>query len=95
MTQVSYPKKFIKEKVEEFEANSKDKEREAFELKSTINDLNVRLDKADRALDRQKQYSIRISLLIHGIHKENQENINEVGINILKRKWTRKYTSRY
>lgn len=49
MTQVSDAKKFIKEKYEEFEADSKEKEREAFELKSTINDLNVRLDKADSA----------------------------------------------
>ena len=51
--------KFINEKFEEFEADRRGKEREIAELKSTINSLNVRLDKADRALDRQEQYSRR------------------------------------
>ena len=44
--------KFINEKFEEFEADRREKEREIAELKGTINSLNVRLDKADRALDR-------------------------------------------
>ena len=47
--------KFINEKFEEFEADRRGKEREIAELKSTINSLNVRLDKADRALDHQEQ----------------------------------------
>ena len=47
--------KFINEKFEEFEADRRGKEREMAELKSTINSLNVRLDKADRALDHQEQ----------------------------------------
>ena len=45
--------KFINEKFEEFEADRREKERKIAELKSTINSLNVRLDKADRALDGQ------------------------------------------
>ena len=44
--------KFINEKFEEFEADRRENEREIAELKGTINSLNVRLDKADRALDR-------------------------------------------
>ena len=44
--------KFINEKFEEFEADRREKEREIAELKGTINSLNVRRDKADRALDR-------------------------------------------
>ena len=72
--------KFINEKFEEFEADRREKEREIAELKSTINSLNVRLDKADRALDRQEQYSRRNCLLIHGIDEENQENTDEVVI---------------
>ena len=44
--------KFINERFEEFEADRREKEREIAELKGTINSLNVRLDKADRALDR-------------------------------------------
>ena len=44
--------KFINEKFEEFEADRREKEREIAELKGTINSLKVRLDKADRALDR-------------------------------------------
>ena len=72
--------KFINEKFEEFEADRREKEREIAELKSTINSLNVRLDKADRALDCQGQYSKRNCLLIHGIDEENQENTDEVVI---------------
>ena len=64
--------KFIIEKFEEFEADRREKEWEIAELKSTINSLNVRLDKADRALDRQEQYSRRNWLLIHSIDEENQ-----------------------
>ena len=44
--------KFINERFEEFEADRREKEREIAELKGTINSLKVRLDKADRALDR-------------------------------------------
>ena len=44
--------KFINERFEEFEADRREKERETAELKGTINSLKVRLDKADRALDR-------------------------------------------
>ena len=63
--------KFINKKFEEFETDRREKEREIAELKSTISNLNVRLDKADRALDCQEQYSRRNRLLIHGIHEEN------------------------
>ena len=76
--------KFINEKYEEFEADRREKEREIAELKSTINSLNVRLDKGDRALDHQEQYFRRNYLLIHGIDEENQENTDEVVINVLK-----------
>ena len=77
--------KFINEKFEEFEADRREKEREIAELKSIINSLNVRIDKADRVLDRQEQYSRRNCLLIHGIDEENQENTDEVVIHILKK----------
>ena len=75
--------KFINEKFEEFEADSREKEREIAELKNTINGLNVRLDKIDRALDRQEKYSRRNCLLIHDIDEEKLENTDAVVINIL------------
>ena len=84
--------KFINEKFEEFEADRREKEREIAELKSTRKSLNVCLDKADRTLDRQEQYSRRNCLLIHGIVEENQENTDEVLINALKKEMD---TSRY
>ena len=58
--------KFINEKFEEFELDGSEKELEIAELKNTINRLNVRPHKVDRALDRQEQYSRRNCLLIHG-----------------------------
>ena len=45
--------KFINEKFKELEADRREKEREIAALKSTINSLNVRLEKADRGLDRE------------------------------------------
>ena len=84
--------KFINENFEEFEADRKKKEQEIAELKSTINSLNVRLDKADRALDCQEQYSRRNCLLIHGIDEENQENTDEVVINVLKKEMDEEIT---
>ena len=84
--------KFINENFEEFEADRKKKEQEIAELKSTINSLNVRLDKADRALDCQEQYSRRNCFLIHGIDEENQENADEVVINVLKKEMDEEIT---
>ena len=69
--------KFINKKIEEFEADRRQKEREIAELKSTINGLNVRLDKVEKALDCQEQYSRRNCLLIYLIDKENQESTDE------------------
>ena len=84
--------KFINEKFVEFEADRREKEREIAELKSTINSLNTRLDKANRVLDRQKQYPRRNCLLIHGIEEENQENTDEVVINVLKKEMDKEIT---
>ena len=84
--------KFINEKVEEFEADRREKEREITQLKRTLNSLNLRLDKADRALDRQEQYSRRNYLLIHGIDEENQENTDEVVISVLKKEMDEEIT---
>ena len=70
----------------------REKQWEIAELKSTINSLNVSLDKADRALDRQEQYSRRNCLLIHGIDEENQENTDEVVINALKQEMDEEIT---
>ena len=82
MKEVNDSINFINKKLEQFEADRREKERKIAELKSTISSSNVRLDKADRALDRQEQYSRRESLLIHGIDEENKENINEVVITV-------------
>ena len=64
--------KFITEKIVEVEADRREKEREIAELKSTINGLNVRLDKADRALDCQEQYSKINGLLMQVIDEETR-----------------------
>ena len=84
--------KFMNEKFVEFEADRREKEREIAELKSTINSLNTRLDKADRVLDRQKQYSRRNCLLIHDIEEANQEKTDEVVINVLKKEMDKEIT---
>ena len=92
LKEVNDAMKFINEKFEEFQADRREKKREIAELKSTINSLNVRLDKADRALDRQEQYSRINCLLIHGIDEENQENTDDVVINVLKKEMDEEIT---
>ena len=85
LKEVNDATKFFNEKFEEFEADRGEKERGITELKITIKNLNVRVDKADRALDRQEQNSRRNCLLIHGIDEGNQENNDVVVINVLKK----------
>ena len=92
LKEVNDATKFFNEKFEEFEADRGEKERGITELKITINSLNVRVDKADRALDRQEQNSRRNCLLIHGIDEENQENTDEVVINVLKKEMDEEIT---
>ena len=92
LKEVNDPIKFVNEKFEELEVDRKEKEREIAELKSAINSLNVRLDKADRALDRQEQYSRRNCQLIHSTDEENQENTAEVAINALKKEMGKEIT---
>ena len=88
--------KFINKKCEDFEADRRKKEREIAKLKSTSNDLNVKLDKADRVLNCHEQCSRRNCLLIHSVDEENQENADEVEINILrKRNGRRNNTTRH
>ena len=48
--------KFINEKLEEFEADRREKEQKIAVLKSTRKSLNVCLVRVDRTLDRQEQY---------------------------------------
>ena len=84
--------KVVNEKFEEFEVDRRELEWEIAELKSTINSLNVRLDKADKALDHKEQYSRWNCSLIHGIDKENQENTYEVVINVLKKEMDEEIT---
>ena len=84
--------KFFNEKFEEFEADRGEKERGITELKITIKSLNVRVGKADRALDCQEQNSRRNCLLIHGIEEGNQENNDVVVINVLKKEMDEEIT---
>ena len=83
LKQVNDAIKFINEKFKEFEADRREEEQELAEIKSTINNLNVRLDKADRDLGRQEQYSRRNCLLIYSMNEVNQGNTDEVVINVL------------
>ena len=64
----------------------KKKEREIAETKGTISGLNAKVDKVDKFLDHEEQYSKRNCLLIHGFDEENQGNTDEVVINILKKR---------
>ena len=74
---------FISEKFEEFEKDLKKKEEGIKLLKKENSYLNKRLDEMDAAVDRQKQYSRRNCLLVHGIVEETVKDTDEKTINTL------------
>ena len=74
---------FISEKFAEFEKDLKKKEEGIKFLKKENSYLNKRLDEMDAAVDRQKQYSRRNCLLVHGIVEETVKDTDEKTINTL------------
>ena len=80
MEEVTESIKFINEKLEEMEADRKEKEQQISELKNEVKYLNEKVEAMDRSLDRHEQYSRRNCLLIHGVKENEKEHAGEVAI---------------
>ena len=80
MEEVNESIKFINEKLEEMEADRKEKEQQILELKNEVKYLNEKVEAMDRSLDRHEQYSRRNCLLIHGVKENEKEDAGEVAI---------------
>ena len=78
--------KFMSDKFDEFEKGRQEQEKVIEELRSEVSSLNEKLNCITEKMDRQKQYSRRNCLLIHGITEGNQENADALVLKIFKEK---------
>ena len=78
--------KFMSDKFDEFEKGRQEQKKVIEELRSEVSSLNENLNCITEKMDRQKQYSRRNCLLIHGITEGNQENADALVLKIFKEK---------
>ena len=76
---------FINEKIEEYEADRKQKEKEIAELKEELASLRKKFFEVDKMLDCQEQYSRRNCVLAYGVDEKNNEDTDQEIINIVKK----------
>ena len=74
---------FINEKIEEYEADRKQKEKEMAELKEELASLRKKFFQVDKMLDCKEQYSRRNCLLAYGVDEKNNEDTDQEIINIV------------
>ena len=77
--------KFIIEKIEEYEADRKQKQKEIAELKEELASLRKRFFQVDKTLDCQEQYSRRNCVLSYGVDEKNNDDTDQEIINIIKK----------
>ena len=75
------------------EEDIKGKKRQISELKNEVKTLNEKLETMDRSLNCHGQYFRRNCFLIHGMKENERENTNQVIIEILEKKFKKKYQS--
>ena len=93
MEEVNESIKFNNQKIEEMEADRKEKEREILELKNDIKTLNEKVEIMDKSLDRHEEYSRRNCLLIQGMIENDKEDTDEVVIKIFQNKMQQKVSA--
>ena len=83
MEEVNESIKFINEKIEEMEADRKEKERQISEPKNEVKYLNEK--------DHPEQYSRKNCLLIHCVRENEKDDTDEVVIEFFEKKWKKNY----
>ena len=69
---------FMTNKFEEYERERKEKEKFIDSMKSDMVNMNEKIEKLERIVDRQEQYARRNCLLLHGIAEDERENTDEL-----------------
>ena len=77
---------FMTKKFEVSERERQKKDNIIDTMKSDMVNLNEKIEKLERIVDRQEQYSRRDCLLLHGIAERERENIDELVLETLNEK---------
>ena len=77
---------FMTNKFEEFELERQEKDKIMDTMKSDMVNMNEKIEKLERIVDRQEQYSRCNCLLLHGIAKGKRENTDELVLENLNEK---------
>ena len=77
---------FMTTKFEEYEREQQEKEKIIDSMKSDMVNMNEKIEKLERIVDRQEQYSRRNCLLLHGITEGERENTDDLVLETLNEK---------
>ena len=69
---------FMTNKFEEYKREREEKDKIIDTMKSDMVNMNEKIEKLERIVDRQEQYSRRNCLLLHGIAEGERENTDEL-----------------
>ena len=69
---------FMTNKFEEYEREWEEKNKTIDTMKRDLVKMNEKIEKLERIVDRQEQYSRRNCLLLHGIAEDELENTDEL-----------------
>ena len=74
---------FMTNEFEEYEPERQEKDKIIDSMKSDMVNMNEKIEKLDRTVDRQEQYSRRTCLLLHGIAEIERENTDDLVLETL------------
>ena len=77
---------FTTNKFDEYERERQEKDKIIDSMKSDMVNMNEKIEKLERIVDRQEQYSRRNCLLLHGITEGERENTDELVLETLNEK---------
>ena len=77
---------FMTNKFEEYKREREEKDKIIDTMKSDMVNMNEKIEKLERIVDRQEQYSRRNCLLLHGIAEGERENTDKLVLETLNEK---------
>ena len=77
---------FMTNKFDEYETQRQEKDKIIDNMKTAIVNMNEKVEKLERIVDIQEQYSRHNCLLLHGITEYEHENTDELVLETLKEK---------
>ena len=74
---------FMTNEFEEYEPERQEKDKIIDSMKSDMVNMNEKIEKLERTVDRQEQHSRRTCLLLHGIAEIERENTDDLVLETL------------